>query len=279
MPDDMTAFKKVKSFLLLSLALLFLAGACGSKNEEAFLQEADAHFAKGSPDKAVQTYRDYLNEFPRGRFRDQALLRKGEILYYVLGKKGPAVQAFSRLVLDYPLSEPSFQAREILAAIYRDETADYLRAVIEYRWLLNHRPANKKADEYHYQIGHCFFLANRLEQAIMEYKLFIEGYPESRFVERAYNELGGAYMILKQPEQALSVFKTAIDRFPESSLRPTMDFKTAECYEAMDRLDEALAQYQYVREMYDNWPAVDIRIKGVESRQKSKQGRARKGNK
>jgi len=274
--SNMTLNKRTKGFLLLAFFLfLLLGGACGSESEEAFFQKANAHFLKGSPEKAIQVYRDYRDRFPQGRFRDAALLREGEILYYVLGKKVASVEVFGQLALSFPNTRCGLRAREILAGMYRDESADYMRAVVEYQWLLTHCPNSSKADEYHYQIAHCLFFANKFDQAISEYKRFIESYPESRFIERAYDELGSAYVVLRKPETALSVFKTAIEKFPESSLRPTFEFKVAECYEVMDLLDKALAQYQHVRKMYDNWPAVDIRIKGVESRLKEKQGPAR----
>ncbi|MBW1710372.1 MAG: tetratricopeptide repeat protein [Deltaproteobacteria bacterium] len=271
----MIKVKNLKGVWLAGLALLLFIAACGPEKEEPFFHKANAQFAKGSPEKALGIYNDYLARFPQGRFRDLALLRKGELLYWVLGQKEEAVETFSQLAESFPLSRPGLRAREMLADIYRDERADYVRAVIEYRWLLTHGQARHKADRCQYQIAHCFFLANEFKQAAEEYTRFIKDYPESRFIERAYDELGSSYVVMGQPEKALEIFQTAAYRFPESSLRPTFEFKTGECYEAMGLLDDALVQFMFVREMYDNRPAVDIRINNVAARLKEKQGPAR----
>jgi len=270
----MAFIKKTRGLLLVGLLFLLLGAACGSETEEAFFQKANASLLRGNPEKAVRIYRNYLDRFPQGQFRDLALLHEGEILYYVLGQKGAAVEVFSELALGFPVNKSGIRAREILAGFYRDERGDYLRAAIEYRWLMAHLPGSSKIDEYHYRLARCFFLANKFDKAISEYRQFIENYPESRFTARAYDELGSAYMVLRQPETALDIFKTVVQKFPESSLKPTLEFKIASCYEDMDRLEEALKQYQHVRQMYNNWPAVDIRIRGVESRIKEKQGPA-----
>ena len=251
--------------------LLFLAG-CSQKQEDSFFKQADAHFERGRFNEAVQVYQDYLSRFPDGAFRDRALFRKGEILYFALDKKGSAVQVFSQLVEKHTTSEYSFRAHELLALIYRDETRDYLRAIVEYQWLLKRRPSDSKAHQYQFQVAHGYFLANRLEQSIREFQVLMEKYPDSNLIEQAYDELGSAYLILGQPEKAMAAFKALIEKYPESSLRSTAEFKLGNCYEEMGSLNKALAQYRSARNIYDNRRAVDIRIRGVEDRLKVKQG-------
>ena len=271
----MIKIDRVKIIFIPCLILLLFTTACFFKDEESYFRRADSYFEQGQVEKAVSVLKEYLEEFPSGTERDRALFRTGEILYYTQGKRGQAVKIFGRLIKDHSFSRYGLQAREFLAGIYRDETNDYLRAVFEYRWLLKQKPGAGKEAEYQYQVAHCFFLADRYEEAIAELELFIERYPESSFTETAFNELGSIYLIQGKAEQALEVFKTMLAKFPSSPYKPEIEFKIGDSYELLGLLKEALAQYKEVRPRYRNQAAVDIRIRGVEARLKDIEGPAK----
>lgn len=251
---------------LLVLIFLAVAAGCGPGNEENYLERVNIYFEQNQFQKAVAECQSYLNRFPEGHRRDQMLYRQGEILYYALKQRGAAVKIFSQLVESFPESNYSLKAREIMAPVFRDEIRDYVRAILEYRWLMDHTHDLEKAAEYQYQIAHCYFLANRFEEAIQESQALIDTFPDAEMVEKAYDEMGSAHFVLGRPAKALEAFRAAIEQFPESVLRPSIEFKMAVCYEEMGRLSEALERYRSVRETYANQPAVDIRIKGVEKR-------------
>ncbi|MDY6852480.1 MAG: tetratricopeptide repeat protein [Thermodesulfobacteriota bacterium] len=266
--------KKRALVLAAVLVLALFAAACGPKSEEDYFIQADRQFEKGLFREAVKTYRLYLADFPEGSLRDKALFRSGEIRYYALARRASAVLDFSRLIQHHPFSDYSFQAREILAGVFRDETHDYGRAILEYQWLLNRRPESPKAAGFQFQIARCRFLDNNIEQAVLEFGRFIKRYPHSGLIERGYDELGGAHMILGRPDQALFIFQRMISLFPESPLRPAVEFKMGACLEEMQRYPEALKVYSGLRGRYNNLRAVDIRIEGVKARQKNKKGKA-----
>lgn len=266
--------KKRALALAAVLALALFGAACGPKGEEDYFIQADRQFEKGLFREAVKTYRLYLADFPEGRLRGKALFRSGKIRYYALAQRASAVRDFSRLVQHHPLSDYSFQAREILAGVFRDETHDYGGAILEYQSLLNQRPESPKAAGFQFQIARCYLLDNNIEEAVLEFGRFIERYPHSGLIERGYDELGGAHMILGRPDQALFIFQRMISLFPESSLRPAVEFKMGACLEEMHRYPEALKMYTGLRGRYDNQRAVEIRIEGVKARQKNKMGKA-----
>jgi len=252
-----------------------VTASCLFKDEETYFHQADSYFEQGQVEKAISVYKQYLSEYPTGKYRARALFRSGEILYFTQSKRGEAVETFTQLIKNHAFTPYGLQAREILAGIYRDETNDYMRAVFEYRWLLKQNPKPEKEAEYQFQIAHCYYLASRYEKAIAEFELFIERYPKSSLLEPAYNELGSIYLIQVKPDQALEVFKTMLVKFPANPLQPEIEFKIGECYEEMGLLEEALAQYKKVRPDYTNQSAVDIRIQGVEARLKGISGPAR----
>jgi len=252
------------------LAAVLILSACGPKSEEDYFNRATALFEKGRFQEAVLTYQHYLVDFPDGKMRDLALFRSGEILYYALEQRGPALRDFSLLIQKHPYSKYALQAREILAGFFQDERHDYQRAVLEYEWLLKERPRHPKADEFQFQIARCYMQAGQTERAVRELKYFVERYPDSELVERAYDELGSAYMILGWTDQALQVFRRSISLFPESPLRPTIEFKMGNCLEEMQRYKEALAVYQGVLDRYENRAAVELRIEGLKNRRSQK---------
>ncbi len=267
----MSLAKKISLWVLAALLFLSLA-ACEPKTEEEFFKQADRLFEKGKFQQAVQVYTEYLLDHPNGKQRDKAMFRSGEILYYALGQRVAAVRQFSDLVQQNPSSDYAFKARSILADVFRDETHDYDRAILEYRWLLNQRPESPEAPDFQFKIARAYFMANDIEQATLEFGRFIEQYPGSDQIERAYDELGSAHMILGRPDQALFIFRRMLSLFPETPLRTTVEFKMGNCMEEMYRWSEALGIYRDLLDRYENRQAVEIRIAGVEARMKNKLG-------
>lgn len=255
------------------IGVIPLLGGCGPKSEEDFFQRADIQFEKGRLQEAVKTYQKYLMEFPNGQKREKALFRSGEILYYAIGDRVQGVKTFGELIQHYPSGDYAFQAREILAAAFRDEVHDYERAALEYRWLIQQRPESPKAAEFQFQIARCYFLGNNIPETILELGRFIQQHPQSDLVERAYDELGSAHMILGRPDQALFIFRRMIALFPESGLRTSVEFKIGNCYEEMFKWSDALKIYQGLLDRYENRAAVEVRIQGVMTRQREKMGR------
>ncbi|MEW6262474.1 MAG: tetratricopeptide repeat protein [Thermodesulfobacteriota bacterium] len=259
-------------FLLIPAAVLAccLLAACGPNSEEEYFYLADSFYDKGRFQEAVQAYQQYLIDFPEGRLRDRALFRSGEILYYTLENRAAGVKNFSLLVDQYPTTELAFKAREILAAAFRDETKNYRRAVLEYKWLLEQRPDGPRAPEYQFQAARCYLLAEDPEQAVLEFGRLLERYPDSSLTEQVFDDLGGAWLTLGQPDQALYVLRAFVRKYPRSRLLPSVEFKAGQALEEMYLFDDALKVYAGLLDRYDNREAVEIRIKGARERQKKR---------
>ncbi|MEW5725025.1 MAG: tetratricopeptide repeat protein [Thermodesulfobacteriota bacterium] len=269
--------KKARAGAVLFLLLFsFVGPSCSPKTEEECFQRADALFVDGRFEEAVETYHRYLVRFPNGRRRDQALFRSGEILYYTLGRRAPAVRHFGQVIGQHPQGEYAYRAHVIMAGVFRDEIKDYLRAVLEYKWLIMQRPEDPAAQDFQFQIARCYLMAGEYEQAVLEFGRLVEQYPDSNLLDRVYDELGGTYLILGQPQQALYIYQRLIEDFPKSPLRLAAEFKKGNALEEMHRYPEALEVYEELLGRYDNRPAVEVRIAGVKERQKQKLGEVKK---
>ena len=252
--------------------ITFLTSACGPGQGEDYFNRADAYCEKGRFEKAVQTYEKYLKKFPDGPWHDRALFRSGEVLYYALGDRAGAVRNFSQLVTQHPASEYAYQAREIMAGVFRDEINQYQQAILEYKWLISQRPDSEKAPGFQFEVAQCYLLAGDYENAVLEFGRLLEAYPDSELVERTIDELGSTYMILDRPDTALFIFSSFIRKFPSSSMRPAVEFKIGNALEETYRFDEALKIYNNLLGRYKNKKAVEIRMAGVEERRKLRMG-------
>ena len=264
---------------LVSLALVLLLAAvlvhgCDAQSEKDYFAEADRLFEKGRGQEAVSVYKEYLEKFPKGKKRDQAFFNCGRILYYNIGDKAEAVKLFSNLVNQYPGSEYAYESRIIMAEAFQKETRDYNQALLEYKWLLEQRPDDERADDFQYEAARCYLLSGQTEQAILEFARFLDEHPGSDLVPNVYDELGGAYMYLNRPEPALFIFSTILDKYPDSQVRLAAEFKIGHALEELYRYKEALKVYEGLLDRYYNRQAVEVRIAGVKERQKNKLGKA-----
>lgn len=249
--------------------LFFLVG-CNVKSEKQYFKAADDYVVRGEFNKAVQTYHDYLREFPKGKNRDRAMFNIGSILYYALDKKAEGAAMLGRLVNQYPAGAFSYKSRIILAGAFCNEAKDYKRAIIEYKWLLKQNPNHPKAPDFQFQIIKCYTLSQDLEQTVLELGRFIENYPDSPLIEQAYNELGSTHLILNRPEQAIYIFNTLLNLFPESRNANSVRFKIGTAYEDLNKNRAALKMYEFILDKYENRPAVETRIRGIKQRMKKK---------
>lgn len=264
----------IKNAACAAFMLLLLIG-CGSAGEEEFFSKADRLYEEGLHEKAVVAIDEYLKKYPAGKYRDKALFLKGNILYYVLGKKSSAVKSFSILINQYPKGEMAFKAREILAAAFRDEIKDYKKAVFEFKWLITLQPNNPRAPEFQFEIARCRLLDGAIEEAILEFGVLLEKYPNSEYEEMAYDELGNAHLTLGRPDQALFIFKSLKKKYPKSPIIIWTEFKIANALEEMYRFSEAMEIYERIQDTYPNKEAVEIRINGVKKRKKNRLGKVK----
>ncbi|MBF0529311.1 MAG: tetratricopeptide repeat protein [Deltaproteobacteria bacterium] len=269
------ARRHVVTLFLLFFVLVVVTTGCGPKTEEEYFNQADKDYVKGRFKEAARRFQEYLSEFPEGKRRDVALFRSGEILYYTLEQKPAAVKYFSQLVNQFPSSDYTYKAREIMAAAFRDETHDYPLAIEEFRWLTQHSPSAGQAAEMQFQVARCFLLSENLEQAILEFAKILGAGPPPDLAEKVYDELGSAHLNLGQIEEALYIHKNHINRFPNSPLAQVAEFKMANALEELNSLSEAMKIYQGLLDRYHNRQAVEVRIAAIKDRLKNSQTQAK----
>ncbi len=255
------------------MTVLFL-GACQFGAGDDHFKKANAFYDRGQYDRAVESYREYLDRYPRGTKRELALYRSGEILFYLLGRKQQAVEPFEELVQQYPDGEYTQKALLILAGMFRNDTKEYPKAIAQYQKLIDRNPKNHDASKYQFEIGQCYLLDGQVEQAVLELGALLRRYPQSGLIDRVHDELAGAYLALGRPDVANVILTQLLEQFPDSKIRMAAEFKKGTALEELYQYKEALEVYQGLLEKYKNRRAVEIRISGIIERQKNKHTKA-----
>jgi TolA-binding protein len=262
-------FKRLVLFAFICLTVGLAACDSGDRN---LIGQAERLFERGRFQQAAAVYEKYLQRKRKGPRRPEARLRLGQIHYYALGDRGRGVEELGRLIQEYPRSEEAFQAREIMAAAFRNHAEDYEQAVVEYKWLANQRPQSPKAPYYLLEAARTYIMAGQMENAVLELGGLLGRYPQCEYADDAYEELGSAYLALGRPQETIFILTHMLRRFPRSPLAQRALFRIAEALESMQLYDEALKIYRRLRNEYQNREAVDIRIKGVLQRKKQQLG-------
>ena len=244
--------------------------ACSPGSEEDYFTRVDKYFDESRFEKAVSVCREYLQDYPEGKYRDKALFRAGEILYFALVDHEAGKKELNKLISEYPTSEFSYKAHDVLGSYFRDELRDFKRAIVEYKFLIIQKPDNPKAAFYQFQVARCYVMAGQLEKAIRELGTLIEKYPDSDLAPPAYDELAGAYLALDRPDTSYYIFSKLLERHPQCSFKSTVEFKIGHCLEEMNRFKEAIDIYKDLLPKYHNPRAIEIRMAGVEERRRKK---------
>ena len=259
--------------VLAVLTVLYL-GACQPETGGDHFEKANVYYDRGQYERAVKSYWNYLDEYPRGSKRELALYRSGEILFYILGQKTRANEVFTLLIQQFPQGGYSRKARIILAGMFQNNTMEYPKAITLYQELIDRNPESADAPKYQFEIAQCYLLDGQVEQAVLEFGTLLRRYPLSNLVDRVYDELAGAYLALGRPDVANVILACLLNQFPDSKIRMRAEFKKGTALEELYRYNEALDVYRGLLEKYKNRRAVEIRISGILERQKNKHSKA-----
>ena len=272
----MPAFRSIAARLLVLSVLLpvviLLCQACEPQTEKDYFSVAQEFYVKGRYKDAIKVYEKYLTNFPKGPNRDMVHFRIAEIQYYSLRDRGAAIKRFAVLIQKFPKSDYTYQARELVAGIFKNEVRDYPNAVNEYRWLIEQRPDDPKAPRFAFQIAQCYLAAGNLEQAVLEFGNILEKYPDSNLKSRIYDELGSAYLAMGHSAEALFIYDSFLNKFPKSALANQVLFKKGVALEELYRFNDALALYEDLLKSYKNKKVIEIRIAGLKERKKNTLG-------
>jgi outer membrane protein assembly factor BamD len=188
------------------------------------------------------------------------ILEGTDLLVYTWVDYSDAIEVFQRIIDNYPYSEYAIQAELQIADAYFED-AKYEEALSYYRDFADLHPQNEKVPYSIYRSALCYERRKRgpnrdqsaTREAIVYLDRLLSEHPLSEYApeaEQMWRELqlllaenmegiGDFYRGREEYEAAAERYRTLLNEYPGLGIDARILFKLAECYEEMDRLDEA----------------------------------------
>lgn len=230
----------------------FKAAADASFNseikEEALFNYAKANLQKGSFQAGISGLDEYLDDYPAGKFRDEAETLLSEALINTSDYLR-AIEQMDRISNKSPRIREAYQKVAFYQAMvyYRDQrfpgAISYLDKSLEY-------PVNRDLVlESHFWKGEIYTASGDLSAAIQSYEeaLAMGRTTSSAYLNKSIYGLGYAYFNSQQYSQAEEYFKTYTDRMRTRQNKENYDdalLRLGDCYYVQKRFAESESVFQ-----------------------------------
>ena len=135
-------------------------------------------------------------------------------------------------------------------------------AIDTYRELIRQSASDTTRAEASNGLARAFQKAGRMDQAAETYRETIARFPETRHREEAMFRLAGLYLAhFRDARQALDTYRSLLAYAPASEYRDRAVFGVAESYVVLGSLEDALAQYQRIRESGSGFPDAETQAR------------------
>jgi TolA-binding protein len=167
--------------------------------------------------QAIADYQTLLRLYPR---TDQAFAARAtvaDIYHHKLGDLQAAVDAYQKLVADFPERAETHRAQLEIANAYF-QLKNYEQARTESENLINRWPQSPEALQARFQIANSYYVQARYAEAIAVYERLIEDKPDKALAALVLFELGNCFQELGQPERALAYYYACLADHPDPML-------------------------------------------------------------
>jgi len=190
-------------------------------------------FEKLEHKKVCQLYQKLLRKYPQSKWvtvaRERIELIKNNLAhllalnnyilaerYFEQGKYEKSIGSLLSIVKEYPESDLASQALYFLGDIYNFKLKDYVKAIAEYRNLIQKFPRNRFVANAQFKIAECCRKMEDWQEAIEVYKKFIQEYSQYGYADYAQFYMGQCYERLKDWEKAKAAYSLISANYPES---------------------------------------------------------------
>ncbi len=214
----------IAAYPLIILCLILLIG-CSRDNAKARFEAAEAYEGNGEFTRAIEEYRLVANTFGATAHGAVSLYKIASIYNIHLNDKPRAVEAYYTLYSIYPDSAEAIEARESMAIIY-SEAGNHAKAVDEYQWVLEKRPA--ESEHYRYLIAMEYLQMNDFRQARLELRDLLDslnvpdppplGGPHYELIVKIYYQTANSYYLESKNAEAIKAYDELISKYPQHPL-------------------------------------------------------------
>lgn len=226
----------------------------------ALLEIAKAYQNLEVYDKAIETYRQMVNEFPKHPQAAQAQFAIGNIYFYKLYDYKRGWPEFVAVKKQFPASYEAVAAHKLL--LKADKALKEINQEIEYikRHTNPYGRGNKRIpswgaikEGFEEQVAQAYLnIANlwRTElknypNAIAAYKELVTVLPSQYYIASdAVYQTAKLYQDMGEYEQAIAMYDKLFEGYPQSFRRDESVYNQALCYETIQEYDEAYKMYK-----------------------------------
>ena len=265
-----------------SIVLLLLLSACSLQGADSYFLRAERLWSEKKYEAAVREYDRVLEKAPKSRLGPVAQYRAARTEMLFLNRPESALKRFQTLLsmkVDVSLKKKSAQA---VAELLGPRLNRWSEAFVFYDAQEKEASDVREKNEWWMRKGTALIQLQRYDQAAevfdeirkdpksvdfhseaaWQYAIALFTQTEERSTDRTQRD-----RLLKQ---AASLFESIEKTSSSKSRKAEAAFLLANCLEEMDRVSEALVQYQNAKEDHPNPAAVEIRIQRVQERIHSK---------
>ena len=192
---------------------------------------------------AVPSLEEYLNKYPQGKLRDDALFKIG-LCQLELKDSGKALAAFSQLrdTAGYFRQEARFQIGEISISV-----SNYPLAIQQFKAIVTEDPKNPLASRARRAIGVCLFRSKDYDGAAETFKAILKDYPPSDVaIPECRLWLGRTFIAQgKADDGVLEVLKVPV-LYPKSPLIAEAYAEAARAFAGLGKMPKSLQMWREV---------------------------------
>lgn len=169
--------------------------------------------------------------------------RLGKINALYLHDYDDAIGYYQTLVRFAPKSEPAVAARATVADIYHHRLGDLQAAIDAYQKLVIDFPNHPETRRAQLQIANAYFQLRSYEQARTEAELVINRWPKSDEAAQARFQIANSYYVQARFPQAIATYERLLEEKPNPSLVALVLFELGNCFQELNQSERALAYY------------------------------------
>jgi tetratricopeptide (TPR) repeat protein len=167
--------------------------------------------------QAVADLQLIVQLYPKTEHAFAALATTADIYHHKLGDIEAAIQAYQRLVGEFPNQpETRHEQLNIIAAYFQQKNYDQAR--VEAEALIARWPDSADAAQARFQLANAYYLQGRYQEAINAYQQISQNKTDASLSALVLFELGNCYQELGEPERALSYYYAALSDHPNPTL-------------------------------------------------------------
>jgi len=205
--------------IVLATPVYSLAG--DASQEQTRFDYAYRLYMQGAYDSAVKEFKDYLRDYPKGQYSDDAGYWLGKY-YESTGKYEDALGQFKAIVTLLPSSDKAPASQFEIAGYWYDPSNprhDYEKAIAEYLKIPFFYPDSPVVPDSLYYAALCQMKLRNYAKAEEELRALVQKYPSSELAPPAAYKLGMACLLQGKTDDALASFQSVRDKYPAGLFR------------------------------------------------------------